>query len=137
MSASYKPVLMLSLLDTIDERGRAKMNDLVARFRDFYLQRATEGKTTEKPTITMSRVTELELSEIQSVVLKMPFEKFERRRYLEYDKRDLAYVRFSRPLWQKLSVADRVDLRKRCVESIDKYFERLGSDWSSEGRSNE
>ena len=133
MSASYKPVLMLCLLDTIDERGRAKMNDLVERFRDFYLQRAAKGKTTEKPTITMSRVTELELSEIQSVVLKMPFEKFERRRYLEYDKRDLAYVRLSRPLWQKLSVADRVDLRKRCVESIDKYFERLGSDWSSEG----
>ena len=125
MSASYKPVLMLSILDTIDERGRVKIAKMIERFRDFYLTRANEGKTVEKPTISLSRVTDLELGEIQAIVLKMPFEKFERRRYLEYDKRDLAYVRFSRPLWQKLSIADCVDLRKRCLESIEKYYERV------------
>jgi len=125
MSASYKPVLMLCILDTIDERGRVKTAKMIERFRDFYLTRANEGKTVEKPTISLSRVTDLELGEIQAIVLKMPFEKFERRRYLEYDTRDLAYVRFSRPLWQKLSIADRVDLRKRCLESIEKYYERV------------
>ena len=125
MSASYKPVLMLSILDTIDERGRVKIAKMIERFRDFYLTRANEGKTVEKQTISLSRVTDLELGEIQAIILKMPFEKFERRRYLEYDKRDLAYVRFSRPLWQKLSIADRVDLRKRCLESIEKYYERV------------
>lgn len=125
MSASYKPVLMLCLLDTIDERGRVKTAALMERFRDFYLARANEGKTVEKPAISLSRVTDLELAEIQAIVLKMPFEKFERRRYLEYDKRDLAYVRFARPLWQKLSIADRAELRKRCVESIAKYYDRV------------
>ncbi len=125
MSASYKPVLMLCLLDTIDDRGRVKTATLIERVRDFYLKRANEGKRVEKATITLSRVTDLELPEIQNVVLKMPFEKFERRRYLEYDKRDLAYVRFSRPLWHKMSVADRVDLRNRCLDSIQQYYERI------------
>jgi superfamily II DNA or RNA helicase len=125
MSASYKPVLMLSLLDTIDDRGRVKTATLVERFRDFYLQRAHEGKTIERATVSMTRVTDLDLPEIQTIVLKMPFEKFERRRYLEYDKRDLAYVRFSRSLWQKLSIVDRIDLRRRCLESIGKYYKRL------------
>lgn len=127
MSSSYKPVLMLCLLDTIDERGRVKTSTLIARFRDFYLMRANEGKVIEKATVTLARVTDLELSEIQAIVLKMPFEKFERRRYLEYDKRDLAYVRFARPLWQKLSITDRVDLRKRCLESIADYYDRIES----------
>ena len=127
MSASYKPVLMLCLLDTIDVKGRVKTLTLMERFRAFYLQRATDGKTVEKSAMSMSRVNDLELTEVQNIVLKMPFEKFERRRYLEYDKRDLAYVRFSRPLWQKLSLADRVDLRKRCIESIEKYYKRLES----------
>ncbi len=131
MSASYKPVLILCLLDTIDERGRANITDLVERFRGFYSNRAAEGKMIEKSTITLSRVTDLELSDIQSVLLKMPFEKFERRRYLEYDKRDFAYVRFSRPLWRKLSVADRVELRERCLESIDKYFHRVETERKS------
>lgn len=125
MSASYKPVLMLCLLETIDERGRVKTTELIERFRDFYSKRAKSGQTVERATITMSNVADLELAEIQSIVLKMPFEKFERRRYLEYDKRDLAYVRFSPPLWTKLSKADLVDLRKRCEESIEKYYERV------------
>ncbi len=127
MSASYKPVLMLCLLDTIDERGRVKVTTLVEKFRDFYLSRRTNGMTVEKTSVSMSRVFDLEMAEIQATVLKMPFEKFERRRYLEYDKRDLAYVRFSRPLWQKLSVTDLTTLRERCFEAIEKYYERIES----------
>jgi hypothetical protein len=127
MSASYKPVLMLCLLDTIDERGRVKITTLVEKFRDFYLSRRTNGMTVEKTSVSMSRVFDLEMDEIQATVLKMPFEKFERRRYLEYDKRDLAYVRFSRPLWQKLSVTDLTLLRERCIDAIEKYYERIGS----------
>lgn len=125
MSASYKPVLMLSLLDSIDDRGRAKISDLIERFRDFYMKRHNDQKTVEKKSITLSRVTELDLAEIQSIVIKMPFEKFERRRFLEYDKSDLAYVRFARPLWPKLVNADLVDLRERCLASIAQYYDRL------------
>ncbi len=125
MSASYKPVLMLCLLDTIDDRGRAKISKLAERFRDFYLYRHSKGETVEKTSITLSRVADLELSEIQNVIFKMPFEKFERRRYLEYDKRDLAYVRFARPLWKRLSQAELSDLRKRCLSSIEQYYQRI------------
>jgi len=125
MSASYKPVLMLCLIDTIDDKGRVKISKLMEKFRDYYLIRANDGKIVEKPSVSMSRVADLKLAEIQTIVLKMPFEKFERRRYLEYDKRDLAYVRFTRPLWQKLNVADRIELRKRCVESIERYYQRV------------
>jgi hypothetical protein len=36
-------------------------------------------------------------------------------------------VRFARPLWRKLATADLVDLRKRCLDSIAKYYERIES----------
>ncbi len=36
MSASYKPVMLLAILDCIDMQGRARLADAVAKFRQFY-----------------------------------------------------------------------------------------------------
>jgi hypothetical protein len=54
----------------------------------------------------------------------MPFEKFERRRYLKYD-RDVANVRIAPNLWKQLHKKDLADLRRVCEESIAKYYERV------------
>jgi hypothetical protein len=55
----------------------------------------------------------------------MPFEKFERRRFLEYDSRDLAFIRFSPILWRQLKRGDLDELQKICEQSIATYYERL------------
>jgi len=55
----------------------------------------------------------------------MPFEKFERRKYLKYG-RDLAEVRFAPELWRQLTDADRADLRRICEEAIRDTYEGLG-----------
>jgi hypothetical protein len=57
-------------------------------------------------------------------MLGMPFEKFERRRYLKYD-RDVANVRIAPNLWKQLHKKDLADLRRVCEESIAKYYERV------------
>ena len=80
MSASYKPVMLLALLDSVDERGRARLTDFVGRFREFYEDRNTRGVVVECGSARMSRVADLSDSEVQRVILDMPFEKFERRR---------------------------------------------------------
>ena len=72
----------------------------------------------------MSRVTELDDVEVQRVLLGMPFEKFERRRYLKYD-RDLAYVRFDARLWRQLGADDLKEIRTICQRSIESYYERF------------
>ncbi len=56
--------------------------------------------------------------------LGMPFEKFERRRYLKHD-RDLANLRIAPNLWKQLHKNDLTDLRGICAESIAKYYERV------------
>jgi superfamily II DNA or RNA helicase len=124
MSASYKPVLLLALLDCVDDHGRAKRADVVARFRRFYEQRKKAGLPVEKANARMAKVDRLEDADVQRVMLDMPFEKFERRRYLRYD-RDLAFVRFEPNLWRQLKPDDLVKLRTICEESINKYYERL------------
>jgi superfamily II DNA or RNA helicase len=125
MAASYKPVMMLALLDAINERGRARVIDVAGRFREFYAARRGAGLCVERDSATMSRVDQLDDSEVMQVLLRMPFEKFERRRFLEYDPSDLAFVRFTSDLWRQIKLDDLAGLRNICEQSIDKYYERL------------
>jgi superfamily II DNA or RNA helicase len=124
MSASYKPVMMLAILDSVDRHGRAKLADVVARFGQFYAQRRAAGLQVEKATARMSKTDQLDEVDVQRVMLDMPFEKFERRRYLQYDH-DLAFVRFESRLWRQLKPDDLANLRAICQESIRKYYQRL------------
>ncbi len=72
----------------------------------------------------MARVETLEPSDVRAVMLGMPLEKFERRKYLKYD-RDLAYVRFHPDLWRRLGPDDLQKLRQVAEESVARYYERI------------
>lgn len=124
MSASYKPVLMLVFLDSVGNRGRARMADVVAHFRTFYEQRAKAGLVVERGNMRMARVAEMSDAEVQNVIVSMPLRKYQQRRYLDY-ARDVAYVQFNPDLWKQLSDADLAQTRKLCLESIERYYARL------------
>jgi superfamily II DNA or RNA helicase len=81
MGASYKPVMLLALLDSVDEKGRAKVAEVASRFGAFYEERRRAGLTVERSTAVMARVESLGDADIQRVVLRMPLEKFGRRGY--------------------------------------------------------
>jgi hypothetical protein len=124
MSASYKPVLLLAVLNASDTDGRATLADAVRNFRQFYDGRRQAGLIVEAPRIRMSQVETLDDSEVRQIMLSMPFRKYEQRRYLKYD-RDLANVRFTSALWHQLKPADLDELRSICSRSIANYYERI------------
>lgn len=124
MSASYKPVLLLSFLDSANARGRARMVDVVAKFREFYEKRAQSGMLVEKPTTRMFRVADLSDAEVQNVIIGMPLSKFQQRRYLDY-ARDVAWIQFSPSLWRQLSEPDVERVRGVCHASVERYYSRL------------
>ena len=124
MSASYKPVMLLAILDCADEHGRARLADVVGNFQQFYEARKEAGLVVEKASARMAKLGCLDGPEVQRVMLDMPFEKFERRRYLRYD-RDLAFLRFEPSLWRQFKTDDLRKLRAICEDSINRYYERL------------
>ncbi len=124
MSASYKPVMILALLDSVDSHGCARLDDVVTRFRQFYEARKEAQLPVERATARMAKLDRLDDSEVRRVMLEMPFEKFERRKYLRYE-RDLAFVRFEPSLWRQLKPDDLAQLRAICEENIKKYYERI------------
>ena len=125
MSASYKPVLLLAILDHVDERGRASLSDVVSAFRQFYADRKATGLIVERPKTVMARVSELTEDEVRRLMLAMPFRKFEQPHYLRYDRNDLAYIRFDGRLWRLLSPDDLATIRNECIAAIAAYYERL------------
>jgi hypothetical protein len=127
MSLSYKPVMLLALLDTADEKGRAKATEVALRFQQFYKDRRAAGLVVERPGSRKVPVDELDASSAQRLMLGMPFEKFERRRFLQYD-RDLSYVRFDPRLWRQLGPEDRQQIRTLCQLSIESYYDRIKID---------
>lgn len=124
MSASYKPVLLLCLLDTVDEEGSVPIANLTLAFRDFYLDRLARGLTPEKSKARMARVQKLTDAEIQRLILEMPFRKFAQRGFLDYG-RDVSWVRFAPNLWKRLSDADQQRLRDVSREAIARYYQTL------------
>lgn len=78
----------------------------------------------EKCNMRMAKLDELTDEEVQSIMLQMPFEKFERRKYIHYD-RDFAYIAFNRNLWKQLGEEDKVKVLKSCEEGIQRYYERI------------
>jgi hypothetical protein len=124
MSSSYKPVLLLGMLNCADRNGRVHVRDLLVFFRDFYLDRARHGLLVEAPRVRMARVAELTDIDIERTMLAMPFEKFERKRFFRRLK-DLSIVRFAEPLWRRLTEKDRKQLTDAAEQQIVDYYRRV------------
>lgn len=127
MSSSYKPVMLLALLDCVDRDGRCRSADLVRCFREFYVNRDKAGLQVELGRNRMRRAAEMEHGEVAEVMFGMPFEKFERRRFLRHEK-DVAWVGFDRTLWRALKPADLHSIREQAEAAIENYFSRGNRD---------
>ncbi|MHB1558161.1 MAG: DEAD/DEAH box helicase [Isosphaeraceae bacterium] len=125
MSSSYKPVMLLAILEHVDDRGRAPIDAVVSSFHAFYLGRQRRGLPVERPGMRMAQADHLSTEDVRPLMLGMPFRKFEQRKYLTYDRQDLAYLRFASNLWRQLTAEDRATVRTHCERAIGEYYERL------------
>jgi len=125
MAASYKPVLLLCLLDTVDADGSVPVSRLTLAFRDFYLARKAAGLPAEKGRARMARVEALTETDIQRLILEMPFRKFAQRGFLRYD-RDASRVRVAPALWERLADEGmQAQVRTLAERAVSAYYARI------------
>ena len=123
MSYSYKPVLLLALLDLMDEFGRAKIEDVVHFFINFYARRRAVGDKVEKPSSIFVRDV-VDENEAKRNILVNPFKRFADMRFLSYS-RDFEYIEMSRDLLRQLTPEDMTEIRAICQEKLESYYERV------------
>jgi hypothetical protein len=112
------------MLKCVNESGRARIEDVVHRFHDFYLSRLHGGLVVERQSTTMGRAAEMQADDVRALMLRMPFQKFEQKKFMLYDRSDVAYIRFAASLWRQLSDEDKTILRDYCNTAIARYYER-------------
>ncbi|GGK37404.1 hypothetical protein GCM10010965_32720 [Caldalkalibacillus thermarum] len=70
--ASYKMVLILSLLDSIDERGLASLDQVSDRFARFYIDRRKKGLIVEKGDKEILKYNHSQIHRVKNLILKNP-----------------------------------------------------------------
>lgn len=120
MSYSYKPVFILAFLDHMDERGQARIEDVVQEFASFYEHRLEQGKAAEKrPCIfTKGGYTD---KDVERLILSMPFKPFEDMNFMHH-ARHLGIIQMERAIFRRLENADIERIRVCCWAALRQYF---------------
>ena len=120
MSYSYKPVFILAFLDHMDERGQARIEDVVQEFASFYEHRLEQGKTAEKrPCIfTKGGYTD---KDVERLILSMPFKRFEDMNFMHH-ARHLGIIQLEKAIFRRLESTDIERIRECCRAALRQYF---------------
>lgn len=125
MSYSYKPVFILAFLDHMDERGQARIEDVVQEFASFYEHRIEQGKAAEKrPCIfTKGGYTD---KDVERLILSMPFKRFEDMNFMHH-ARHLGIIQMEKAIFRRLESTDIKSIRACCRATLRQYFGEQGT----------
>jgi hypothetical protein len=119
MNRSYKPVMLLCLLDLADGQWRVSLDALSLRFLSFYLNRVELGYAGEISTSIMQRPGEVNIGEVRRLLIDSPLACFlengyaARRRHLHL---------LPEMLWERLSDDDIAQFRRISRHAVNGYF---------------
>ena len=123
MSFSYKPVLMKAILKHADEKGRIRLDDIVAYFRSFYEGRRAAGLTVEKSSSIFARGGYTD-KEAERNILSNPFKRFEDMQMLRHTK-TLGIIQIDEAVWKRLSDDEKDEVDHICEQKLTAYYSRL------------
>ena len=123
MSYSYKPVLMKAILLYADDKGRVKLDDIVAFFRSYYENRRASGLPVEKKNSIFAKGGYTD-KEAERNILANPFKRFEDMQMLRHT-RTLGIVQVDESVWKHLTKEERAEIAAICDEKLNGYFARL------------
>jgi len=127
MTRSYKPVWFLSLLQCVDESGKASAEQVTNAFWEFYHARQQAGQIVEHSDAVLVAPEACTLNEVQQVINKGPFSRFNRLDYVLYAK-DTAFYQIHKSIWKKLVQPEvRQQVEALCQRSLDAYYHRISA----------
>lgn len=123
MSYSYKPVLIKAILANADAKGRIKLDDIVAYFRNYYEDRRNSGFVVEKANSIFAKGGYTD-KDAQRNILSNPFKRFEDMQMLRHTK-TLGIVEVEPTVWKNLSNEDKEEMLQICDEKLESYYMRF------------
>ncbi len=126
LNKSYKPVMLLVMLDLVRSDGTVDEDALVESFRAFYCARSAAGQVPEVSSSPMSQPESASLSEVRKLLIRYPLERVIIQGYLEHRPEE-RLINLRREVWEGLHFQDVLALRRSLHEQIDRYFQGVGA----------
>lgn len=123
MSYSYKPVLIKAIMENADSKGRVKLDDITAYFRQYYENRRESGLTVEKANSIFAKGGYTD-KDAQRNILSNPFKRFEDMQMLRHTK-TLGIIEVDSTVWKNLSNDEKLQITGICDKKLGEYYERL------------
>ena len=123
MSYSYKPVLLKAILAHTDNKGRVKVEDIVAYFKSYYEDRKAQGLIVEKPNSIYARGGYSD-NDVRRNILSNPFKRFEDMQMMRHTK-TLGIIEVEPTVWKHLTDEEKQEIKKICDEKLEKYYRRM------------
>lgn len=123
MSYSYKPVLMKAILENADEKGRIKLDDIVAFFKNYYENRRSAGLIVEKSNSIFAKGGYTD-KEAQRNILSNPFKRFEDMQMLRHTK-TLGIIEVEPTVWKALTADEKREISEICDIKLEEYFKKI------------
>ncbi len=120
MSYSYKPVFIKVFLDFMDEDGKARIEDVVGGFTEFYENRKQSGLPPEKKPCIFTKG-EYSNKDVENLILSMPFKRFEDMGFIHHSK-NIGIIQLDRDIIKNLTDDDVKKLIAGADKALEKYF---------------
>lgn len=121
LNKSYKPVMLLAMLDLAGEDGSVDEDALARSFLGFYESRSEAGLPAEVASSILSRPQSVKLDDVRTLLVRYPLDRFVIKGFVEYLPQE-RLVRFRPEIWEGLRFRDVLELRRSLREQVDRYF---------------
>ena len=125
MSYSYKPILIMAILEYADSDGRVNLADIVSYFRRYFDVRRKAGLIVEKQNSIYLRAN-LSDQEIRTNILTYPYKRFEYMKMLRHTK-TLGIIEVNSSVWRRLSSDEKAEIKQISLQKLNQYFRKLNT----------
>lgn len=122
-SYSYKPVLLLALLEKANEQGEALLSDVVDFFINFYANRKAKGLIVEKGDSTFAKNVSDHLG-AKRTIITYPVAVFERKKFIFFNK-ETGVITIVPSIWNIVTQDNRKLIMEHCTRTIEQYYCRI------------
>ncbi len=124
MSFSYKPVLLLAIMELANDDGKASTKDIIDYVKCFYKARLKNGLVAEKAS-SMYQKGGYTDKEVEKNIFANPFKRFADMRFMQRSK-DVNYIEINSNIVKKLSKEDFSEIIQICEKKLEEYYKKLG-----------
>lgn len=116
--------MLLSLLNLIDEDGKAKYDDICSYILDIYLDRYKNGLLAEAKSSDIQRKIEtLSINTVKSIMNDNPYKAISGKGYINKKTiNEVEYIAFNKELWNEFTGQDKENLRDILTDKLNLYY---------------